>query len=327
MKKMKKVVWLLLDDRLGSVGQIRGVAEALDKDEFEITQKFLIYTPLSILPNWVKGSSLMGIDSLSCKELKAPYPDLLICGSARSISTAKHIKKKSKGQTKLVYLMYPGSLELSNFNMVFLPKHDTTKKITANCFITEGSPHRITQEKLAEARALWADKFKDLPRPLTAIIIGGAIKDREFSMDNVKMLLENIREFKQKIGGSILMTTSRRTGKSAQEYIASGLRDVASYNYLWGNSGENPYLGFLACADNIIVTGDSVSMACEVCGTGKPVFVFSGKKWLTPKHNRFISNLLEKKYATELSLENIDFKPSMTLNDATFIAKTIEKLF
>ena len=26
---------------------------------------------------------------------------------------------------------------------------------------------------------------------------------------------------------------------------------------------ENPYMGYLACSDNIIVTGDSVSMCCD----------------------------------------------------------------
>ena len=36
---------------------------------------------------------------------------------------------------------------------------------------------------------------------------------------------------------------------------------------------DNPIMGFYACADRIIVTGDSVSMACEACGSGKPVLV------------------------------------------------------
>ena len=38
-------------------------------------------------------------------------------------------------------------------------------------------------------------------------------------------------------------------------------------------SGENPYFGFLAHADAIVVTADSVSMTSEACSTGKPVYV------------------------------------------------------
>jgi hypothetical protein len=38
-------------------------------------------------------------------------------------------------------------------------------------------------------------------------------------------------------------------------------------------AADNPYLGFLALADSIIVTGDSVSMLIEACVTGKPVHI------------------------------------------------------
>jgi len=38
---------------------------------------------------------------------------------------------------------------------------------------------------------------------------------------------------------------------------------------------SNPYLEFLASADEVIVTGDSVSMLADALATGKPVQVFS----------------------------------------------------
>ena len=39
--------------------------------------------------------------------------------------------------------------------------------------------------------------------------------------------------------------------------------------------GENPYAGFLAWADRIVVTPDSVNMLSEACATGKPVCTFA----------------------------------------------------
>ncbi|MFM7690470.1 MAG: ELM1/GtrOC1 family putative glycosyltransferase [Alphaproteobacteria bacterium] len=30
--------------------------------------------------------------------------------------------------------------------------------------------------------------------------------------------------------------------------------------FRWGDAPPNPYAGFLACADQVVVTGDSVSM-------------------------------------------------------------------
>ena len=45
--------------------------------------------------------------------------------------------------------------------------------------------------------------------------------------------------------------------------------------YRWRRDDpDNPYLGFLALADRIVVTSDSMSMLVEATATGKPVFVF-----------------------------------------------------
>jgi hypothetical protein len=44
---------------------------------------------------------------------------------------------------------------------------------------------------------------------------------------------------------------------------------------MWSNKGEeNPYYGYLALADQFIVTGDSVSMMTEATATGRPVAIY-----------------------------------------------------
>lgn len=51
--------------------------------------------------------------------------------------------------------------------------------------------------------------------------------------------------------------------------------DVPCHFYRWqANDDDNPHLGFLALADAIIVTGDSLSMLAEACATGRPVHIF-----------------------------------------------------
>jgi mitochondrial fission protein ELM1 len=42
--------------------------------------------------------------------------------------------------------------------------------------------------------------------------------------------------------------------------------------YRWGEPGDNPYLGFLASADAIVVTADSATMLSEACGTDAGVY-------------------------------------------------------
>lgn len=132
------------------------------------------------------------------------------------------------------------------------------------------------------------------------MLVGGAIKKKPFTAENAEMLADAILNVHNQVSGSILITSSRRTGKEAEDIIMKKIGHIPAYTYLWGEKKDNPIMGFYACADRIIVTGDSVSMACEACGSGKPVLVFRGKNWLTPKHQRFVQSLYEGGFAVDI---------------------------
>ena len=42
---------------------------------------------------------------------------------------------------------------------------------------------------------------------------------------------------------------------------------------IWDGAGDNPYYAYLAVADALLVTADSVSMVSEAAATGKPVHI------------------------------------------------------
>ena len=46
---------------------------------------------------------------------------------------------------------------------------------------------------------------------------------------------------------------------------------------VWDGTGANPYYAYLAIADAVLVSADSVSMVSEAGATGKPVHVFALK--------------------------------------------------
>ncbi len=322
---MVKTVWSLMDNRRGSVNQALGVLKALDTARFDIIEKKIEYTKWAALPNWIRGRTLLGITAASKKEIAAPYPDYVLSISRRTAPIARHIKKKSP-TTKIIQLMHPGNAGLSEFDLVVVPEHDKNKKSGNNIRYIVGCPHQITATYLQNARAQWADKFAHLPKPLTAVIIGGSIKGKPFPTEDVEALCRAVKALKQKIGGSILITTSRRTGVEAGNIIKEALRDIPQYPYYWGTEGENPYAGFLALADNIVITADSVSMCCEATGAGKPLYLFiGGDKWLTPKHKRFAQSLLDKKCAVLLG-DNADITAPQPLNAAAEVAALIEQL-
>lgn len=322
---MKKTIWILLDNRIGSRHQAEGVANYLDKNKFNIVYKEIEYTKWAALPNIIRGRSLLGLTQKSKESLVPPMPDLVLSASRRTAPVARFIKKQSP-KTKLFQLLHIGRCGSNDFTAIYAPEHDKYKFSAPNIKYTIGSPHFITPEKLSEAYQTWNKKFENLPKPVTALIIGGAIKKHTFSIENAKDLAQTVYNLKQQEGGSLLITTSRRTGKQAEDEIMSILKDIPHYAYLWGNKDANPYLGFLACSDNIIVTGDSVSMCCEATSTNKNLKIFTGKNWLTQKHLRFVHSLFEKGYASDI--KDIQTKPSTpkALNIAKEIADDITTL-
>ena len=72
-----------------------------------------------------------------------------------------------------------------------------------------------------------------------------------------------------------MVTASRRTPPASITALRAALAAVPHrfFDPADGAAGPNPYLGFLALAEAIIVTDDSVSMASDAASTGKPLFV------------------------------------------------------
>ncbi|MBQ8465600.1 MAG: mitochondrial fission ELM1 family protein [Alphaproteobacteria bacterium] len=320
---MKKTIWILLDNRMGSVGQAKGIMQEIDSSRYNLVTKELQYSRWAGLPNFIRRQSLIGIANPEI--LNGETPHLVLSTSRRTAPVALYLKKRHP-EIVLVQLMYPGSYGINKFAKVFLPKHDDNKHTRPNFHFTVGSPHRVNQATLNTYHQEWETAFSHLPKPWTALIIGGAIKGKPFTIENAQALAVSVKNLKSRIGGSLLITDSRRTGSEAETTIMNTLQNIPCYSFLWGSKDKNPLMGYYACADNIIVTGDSVSMCCEACGTGKPVFVFEGKNWLTSKHLRFTKSLFDTGYATPLIDGCEKFTGGKFLYPSAEIAREIMKL-
>ncbi len=320
---MKRTIWVLLDNRMGSVGQAKGIMQELDPQQFNIVEKKLEYSRWAALPNFLRRSTLLGI--INKEVLSDGVPDLIISTSRRTAPAALYLKRKHP-KIILTQLMFAGNYGAEQFARIFLPQHDAGKKPRDNFYFTVGSPHRVNQSALSAAEAKWRDKFAHLPKPLTAVIVGGSIKGKPFTTENATNFALAVKALKERIGGSLLITDSRRTGVEQEKIITDILKDIPAHTFLWGSKDENPIMGYYACADNFAVSGDSVSMCCEACGTGKPVFVFEGKDWLTPKHHRFVKSLYDGGYAAPLANGCEKFEGGKILYPSAEIAAEITAL-
>lgn len=320
-----KTIWVLADDRAGNTAQALGVAEAFVKNP-EI--KKVRYTRSVVLPNVVRGASTLGVTAETVAGLTEPFPDIAVAAGRRAAPLLRYIKKKSGGKTKIVQIMYPGCFSLSDFDLIVLPRHDGCKLIRPNIMRVTGAPHRITPERLSIEKEKWTPVFESLPSPRIALIVGGATKDKPFTTDMAVDLAERAKALAEKLGGgSFLVTTSRRTGAEQEKIIRDALPEPEFF-YGWGNKEmENPYFGFLALADHIIVTGDSVSMCSEACAADAPVYIYAPQETVGKKHALLHRELYDDGYAVELTKnpEPVGQRGHKRLNVADEIAARIKK--
>lgn len=313
-------IWVLADDRAGNVGQCLGVAEALGRP---FTVKSIAYDVWARLPNLVRGASLLGVAAASRAGLTAPWPRLVIAAGRRTAPVARWIKRQS-GAT-LVQIMDPGLGGRRDFDLIAVPRHDTCGLTGARILPITGAPHRVTAAKLAEAAALWRDRFAALPRPWVAVIVGGDTRKRPFTAEMAADL--GRRATALAAGGSVLVTTSRRTSPQAETALLDAI-PAPRFIHSWAAGGDNPYFGFLALADRLVVTGDSVSMACEACASQAPVYLYAPDGWVVDKHARLHHQLYDQGYARPLPAtgQGDDVWGHPALNAAADIAAMVERM-
>ena len=315
--KAAPLVWVLADPLAGNRSQCLGVADALG---LPYKVKTLSYNVLARLPNAILGARFTTLAPDARDAMTAPWPDLAIAAGRRTAPIARAIKRINGRRTRLVQIMDPGAFGAADFDLIAKPNHDGPDD-RPNTIRVTGAPHGLTAAKLDAARAQWAPAFKDLPRPLIAMLVGGDTRRRAFTTEMARDFARRVNKIAEDTDGALLITTSRRSGKPATEALLSEISQPW-HVHRWGDAGENPYLGYIACADMIAVTGESVSMCSEACATDKPVAIFAPEALITDKHARLHAELYAKGYARPLG-ETLPAGTHPPLNAAADIAAAI----
>ena len=313
------LVWLLSDDRTGNTNQCVGVGDALGR-RYQIRD--IEYRRVGALPNQFLGASFLGITAASRARLKPPWPDLVIAAGRRTAPVARKIKRLRAGTAFIVQIMNPWSAGIGEFDLISSLRHDSMRDRPNIIHIT-GAPHKVTPERLAQAADKWRQHFDHLPRPWFALIVGGSTTRGKFSAEAAGQLGRMASRMAAAAGGSLLVSTSRRTGDAAGPLLA-GL-DTPNHLFKWDDGGENPYFGYLALADAVVVTGDSVSMCSEACAVPAPVYIFAPAEFTQRKHGRLHQELYKRGYARPFDGAFEEWSHPLLLNAAHDVAAEIKK--
>lgn len=269
-------VWVLTSKKLGDNAQVLAIAEAL-RWPYEV--KRLEFTGLNHFHFRVFGPSLRKVAVNRSAPLLPPWPDLVLTIGRRSTPVALWIRQQSGGRTKLVQVGQ-SRVRFDCFDLVVanpqyhLPEHANVLRL--NLPLLYGNMPAI-----AAAATAWQPRFAALPKPWTALLVGGSTSPFTLDAQVARRMMAEIKQAIGREGGSLLVTTSRRTAHDAADVIEAET-SANGFFYRWTPDGQsNPYLGILGLADRFIVTGESISMLVEVVRQGRPLAIYP-----LPTHKR-----------------------------------------
>lgn len=250
-------VWVLADPRAGTAAQALGIAERLGLPFRTVP---LAWNRLARLP-WPWGT-LAGLAPEARAHLAPPWPRLVVSAGRRSGPVALWLRARG---ARTVHCMRFGGAGRIDLNVI--GRHDDPPA-ARNVLPILGAAHRVSPARLEAARQEWA-ALAALPSPRIGLLVGGPVRAEGMSPVAAATLGARVASF----AGSVMATASRRTGALATEALAAALSAVPHRLHRWGGEGPNPLLGFMAWADALVVTGDSVSMLSEALVTSVPVFI------------------------------------------------------
>ena len=313
-----QTAWLITDGKVGMDVQVRGLAARLGLDA---QMKHVNPTGIwKFTAPWGPVDRKARIGQSDSPLFAPPWPAVCIATGRASIPFLRALRRKAGHRTFTIVLQDPKT-GAGTADLIWVPAHDRLRG--PNVMTTPTSPHGFSPETLVELRHNCPPEIAALPGPRVAVILGGKNGIYRFSEaddDRFEAALASIG----RLGASFMVTPSRR---SHQRLVRATLAATAGCpRIFWDGSGGNPYPDFLANADLLVVTADSVNMTGEACATGRPVYVFepTGR---SAKFRRFHDALrttgATRLLPTELrALEKWEYEP---IDSAGAIAAEVER--
>jgi mitochondrial fission protein ELM1 len=312
--------WALTTGEAGMRTQARGLARAVAD---QVVEKVILSRP-----PWRKaptgGLILLGLEPQSDR-IAPPWPDLIVSSGRRSALVAREARRRAGGgaggRPLLVHVQDPRA-GAGDFDLIVAMDHDKVQG--PNVVRVATSLHDLTPERLAAAAEAWRERFSHLPRPLIGVIVGGPAGRAPFGLDEGQALLEEVLALKAASGGGVAVVPSRRTPDEVLALFAQAAdRDPGVW--VWRREGDNPYLGVLALADRLVVTGDSTSMVSEALATPHPVEVFTPR--LRKQHQRFVDGLQARGLIRILDGAWTEPAPRAAVDATAEAAQAVRRLF
>lgn len=204
--------------------------------------------------------------------LSEPWPAGVICCGRRPERFAMWIKRVSQCRTKVLKIGR-ASRSLQSYDLLLATPQFPVPPLP-NVVKMRFPPLPAVDEKLADRARASKELLQTFPKPWFSILLGGEIRQFDASSDALLAAMHRIQSAADLSGGSVLITTSRRTPVELLNVVLAGLTRNP-YIYRWSADGtaDNPYSALLMESAVVFITADSISMLMDSVSFGAPTYV------------------------------------------------------
>lgn len=203
-----------------------------------------------------------------------------------------------------------------SFDLAVLPAHDFEKPpVQKKLVLTDlalAPRRRFSQAQVSAWRAALGLRA---PRVI-GLMLGGSAPSLVWTDEQIARVAEQVSRFAEQHDAEILVTTSRRTGEAAETLLEKLLKKNPRCKLLTLAGRNDPDRlkttseavdAILACAQTVVVSGDSISMVSEAAARGMAAAVIFPPDALAgnSKQRRFSARLEQRRKIRVGGLESI----------------------
>lgn len=191
-----------------------------------------------------------------------------------------------KNKARNIILMKPPFLSLARFDLAIIPEHDRIYPLN-NVLLTRITPNLIDSQYLKEQANILRNRNQiavpgsQNDGPTIGVLIGGDTPKYKLTSELMDKVVSQLKQAAENLNCRILVSTSRRTPKAAEELLRENLDNFSRCKLLVIASENNipeAVGGILGLSDIIVVSGESISMVSEAVSAEKYVLVFKPEK-------------------------------------------------
>ncbi len=215
-------------------------------------------------------------------------PDLIISSGGKSAFASLVLKRRFGCRS--VFVGVPDPFPETWFDLLIPP---VQRAFRVPALVTGLIPNRVTPAAVAQAGAeYWRAGLP--PSPCWALLIGGNSKSHHFSMADWQGLVDGINTLSQTLGIRWLITTSRRTPAAVEQLLEQAVLPSHRVELvLYNREPKRVMQPFLAAAERVLVSQDSLTMASEALCSGRPVTLLA-PELLKVESGSFFAEMIER---------------------------------